>query len=44
MTEQVSKVLGKLDERNTRSIIWVTLEQAKLINYLLLYPDLNPFK
>ena len=31
MTEQVLKVLGKLDERNTRSIIWVTLEQAKLI-------------
>ena len=31
MTEQVLKVLGKLDERNIRSIIWVTLEQAKLI-------------
>ena len=31
MTEQVLKVLGKLDERNARSIIWVTLEQAKLI-------------
>ena len=27
MTEQVLKVLGKLDERNTRNIIWVTLEQ-----------------
>ena len=36
MTEQVLKVLGKLDERNTRSIIWVTLEQAKLIIYLAL--------
>ena len=34
MTEQVLGVLGKLDERNTRSIIWVTLEQAKLIIYL----------
>ena len=33
MTEQVLKVLGKLDKRNTRSIIWVTLEQAKLIKY-----------
>ena len=31
MTEQVLKVLGKLDERYARSIIWVTLEQAKLI-------------
>ena len=28
MTEQVLKVLGKLDEQNTRSIFWVTLEQA----------------
>ena len=28
--EQVLKVLGKLDQRNIRSIIWVTLEQAKL--------------
>ena len=36
MTEQVLKVLGKLDERNTQSIIWVTLEQAKLIIYLAL--------
>ena len=36
MTEQVLNVLGKLDERNTPSIIWVTLEQAKLINYLAL--------
>ena len=36
MTEQVLKVLGKLDERNSRSIIWVTLEQAKLIIYLAL--------
>ena len=35
MTEQVLKVLGKLDERNTQSIIWVTLEQAKLIMALL---------
>ena len=31
VTEQVLKVLGKLDERNTWSIIWVTQEQAKLI-------------
>ena len=31
------EVLGKLDERNTWSIIWVTLEQAKLILYLYLY-------
>ena len=29
MTEQVLKVLGKLDEWNTRSIIWVTLEYIK---------------
>ena len=36
MTEQVLKVLDKLDERNIRSIIWVTLEQAKLIIYLAL--------
>ena len=36
MTEQVLKVLGKLDQRNTRSIIWVTLEQAKLIIHLAL--------
>ena len=36
MTEQVLRVLGKLDERNTQSIIWVTLEQAKLIIYLAL--------
>ena len=36
MMEQVLKVLGKLDERNTRSIIWVTLEQAKLTIYLAL--------
>ena len=36
MMEQVLKVLGKLDERNTQSIIWVTLEQAKLIIYLAL--------
>ena len=36
MTEQVLKVLGKLDEWNIRSIIWVTLEQAKLIIYLAL--------
>ena len=36
MTEQVLKVLYKLDERNTQSIIWVTLEQAKLIIYLAL--------
>ena len=35
MTEQVLKVLGKLDERNTPSIIWVKLEQAKLIIYLV---------
>ena len=28
MTEQVLKVLGKLDEWNTQSIIWVKLEQA----------------
>ena len=35
MTEQVLGVLGKLSERNTRSIIWVTLEQAKLILYFL---------
>ena len=34
MTEQVLKVFGKLDEQSTQSIIWVTLEQAKLINYL----------
>ena len=34
MTEQVLEVLGKLDKRNTRSIIWVTLEQAKLIIYI----------
>ena len=36
MTEQVLKVLSKLDERNTRSIIWVALEQAKLIIYFYL--------
>ena len=30
MTEQVLQVLGKLDEWNTRSIIWVKLEQAKI--------------
>ena len=30
MTEQVLKVLNKLGKRNTRSIIWVTLEQAQL--------------
>ena len=35
MTEQVLEVLGKLDERNTWSIIWVTLERAKLIIYLV---------
>ena len=29
MTEQVLGMLGKLDERSIRSIIWVTLEQAK---------------
>ena len=34
MTEQVLEVLGKLDKRNTRNIIWVTLEQAKLIIYI----------
>ena len=33
MTKQVLKVLGKFDERNTRSIIW---EQAKLLIYLAL--------
>ena len=27
MTEQVLKVLGKLDDQNTWSIIWVTIEQ-----------------
>ena len=32
MTEQVLGMLGKLDERSIRSIIWVTLEQAKLIS------------
>ena len=31
MTEQVLGMLAKLDERSIRSIIWVTLEQAKLI-------------
>ena len=31
MTEQVLGVLGKLDEQNTQSLIWVTLEQAKLL-------------
>ena len=36
MAEQVLKVLGKLDEQNTRSIIWIRLEQAKLIIYLIL--------
>ena len=36
MTEKVLEVLGKLDEWNTRSIIWVTLEQAKLIIHLAL--------
>ena len=45
MTEQILEVLGKLDERNTQSIIWVTLEQAKLIIYscitliLTLFPN-----
>ena len=33
MTEQVLKLLGKLDEWNTLSIIWVTLEQAR-VNHL----------
>ena len=28
MTAQVLEVLGNLDEQNTQSIIWVTLEQA----------------
>ena len=36
MMEQFLKVLGKLDERNTRSIVWVTLEEAKLIINLAL--------
>ena len=36
MMEQVLGVLGKLDERSIWSIIWVTLEQAKLIIYLAL--------
>ena len=36
MTEQVLKVLGKLDERNIQSIIWETLQQSKLIIYLAL--------
>ena len=34
MTEQV---LGKLNERNTQSIIWVTLEQAKILGYISSY-------
>ena len=37
MTEQVLEVLGKLDKRTTRSIIWVSLEQAKLIINLALF-------
>ena len=32
MTEQVLGKLGKLDERSIGSIIWVTLEQAKLLS------------
>ena len=33
MTEQVFKVLGKLDERNTRSTIWVTSQINNLFGF-----------
>ena len=33
--EQVLKVLGKLDEQNIRSIIWVTQHEMYLYNKII---------